>query len=293
MYKKLKKHLKKYPLAIKVHRSVHSRLYGVKLWLRDVSSAYMSRSTKMKMTPLGFKLIGSNVIHHLAMQEGKFEPEETILFKEHFRNADVFVDVGANIGFYTCLARLADKHVIAVEPLPKNLEYLYANILANDWTDIEVFPVGLSDSPGLATLYGGSSTGASLIVHWAGASQLFRRIISVSKLDILLGDRLAGKKILIKIDVEGAEYPVLLGATNVMCIQPKPTWIVEICLNEFHPDGMNPNFQDTFNLFWQYGYEARTADRQNQLIQRADVDRWIKNGQCDFGTFNYKFVPVD
>lgn len=292
MYKKLKQYLKRYLLVVEAHRFLSRTLYRVKLWLRDVSSAYLSRSTKMKMTPLGFKLIGSNLIHHLAMQEGTFEPEETILFKEHFRNADVFVDVGANIGFYTCLARLAGKHVVAIEPLQKNLEYLYANILGNNWTDIEVFPVGLSDSPGLATLYGGSSTGASLIGSWAGASQLFRRIITVSTLDILLGDRLEGKKMLIKIDVEGAEYPVLLGATNVMCMQPKPTWIVEICLNEFHPDGMNPNFQDTFNLFWQYGYEARTADQNNQLIQRADVDRWVKDGRCGSGTINYKFVSV-
>ena len=291
MYKKLKQYLKRYSLVVKAHRSLYRTLYRVKLWLRDVSSAYLSKSTKMKMTPLGFKLIGSNLIHHLAMQEGKFEPEETVLFKELFRSADVFVDVGSNIGFYACLARLVDKHVIAVEPLSKNLEYLYANILANDWTDVEVFPVGLSDRPGLATLYGGSSTGASLIGSWAGSSKLFRRTISVSTLDILLGVRLTGKKLFIKVDVEGVEYPVLLGALNVMSMQPKPTWIVEICLNEFHPGGMNPNFQDTFNLFWQYGYEARTADQRDQLIQRADVDRWVKNGRCDSGTINYKFVP--
>jgi len=288
MYKKLKQYLKRYPLIIKAHRFP----YRLKLWLRDVSSAYLSKSTKLRMTPFGFKLIGSNSIHHLAMQKGTFEPEETILLQDHFRSVDVFVDVGANIGFYTCLARLADKHVVAVEPLPKNLEYLYANILGNDWKDIEVFPVGLSESPGLATLYGGSSTGASLIGSWAGASQLFRRIISVSTLDVLLNGRFAGKKILIKIDVEGAEYPVLLGATKVMCLRPKPTWIVEICLNEFYPEGMNKNFQNTFNLFWQHGYEVRTADHRNRLIQRADVDRWAKDGHCDSGTINYKFISV-
>jgi FkbM family methyltransferase len=292
MYKKLKQYLKRYSPIVEAHRLLSPAIYRVKLWLRDVSSAYLSRSTKMEMTPLGFKLIGSNLTHHLAMQMGMFEPEETFLFKEHFRNADVFVDIGANIGFYTCLARLAGKHVVAVEPLQKNLKYLYANISGNNWTDIEVFPLGLSDSPGLATLYGGSSTGASLIGSWAGASQLFHRIISVSTLDILLGNRLKGKKMIIKIDVEGAEYSVLLGATNVMAMQPKPTWIVEICLNEFHPDGMNPNFQNTFNLFWQCGYEARTADQNNQLIQRADVDRWVKEGRCASGTINYKFVSV-
>ena len=288
MYKKIKQHLKRYTLIVELHRS----LYHVKLWLKDLSSAYLSKTTQMKITPYGFKLMGSNSIHHVAMQEGLFEAQETFLLREYLHSVDVFVDVGANIGFYVCLARLANKHVVAVEPLPKNLEYLYANILANDWKDIEVFPVGLSESSGLGTIYGGSSTGASLIGSWAGASQLFQRIIPISTLDILLGVRLAGKKILIKIDVEGAEYPVLLGATNVMCMQPKPTWMVEICFNEFHPDGMNPNFQDTFNLFWQYGYEVRTADQRNKLIQRADVDRWVKDGRCDSGTINYKFVSV-
>lgn len=289
MYNNLKQYFKKYVLVVKAHRYF---LYA-KLWLTDVSSAFLSRSTKIRMTPYGFKLIGSSSIHHVAMQEGIFEPAQTLFLQEQFRSAEVFVDVGANIGFYTCLARSLNKHVIAVEPLSKNLEYLYENILTNNWNDIEVFPVGLSQNPGLATLYGGSSTGASLIGSWAGASQLFRRIISASTLDILLGTRLAGKKILIKIDVEGAEYSVLLGAVDVLRMQPKPTWIVEICLNEFHPNGINPGFRDTFNLFWQHGYEVHTADQNNKLIQPFDVDRWIKQGFCDSGTINYIFKSVN
>lgn len=289
MQDKLKQFLKKYALVVKAHRS----LYYAQLWLRDVSNAFLSKSIKMRMTPYGFKLIGSSSIHHVAMQEGVFEPAQTLFLQEQFRSADVFVDVGANIGFYTCLARAADKHVIAVEPLSKNLEYLYVNILANNWDDIEVFPVGLSQNPGLATLYGGSSTGASLIGGWAGSAQFLRRIISVSTLDILFNSRFAEKNVLIKIDVEGAEYPVLLGAIGVLCRQPKPTWIVEICLNEFHPTGVNPDFQHTFNLFWQYGYEIHTADQNNKLIQPFDVDRWVKEGCCDSGTINYIFKPVN
>jgi FkbM family methyltransferase len=280
MYKKLKQHLRRYPWVVKTY-----------WWLTDVFGAYLLKPRKIRMTPYGFKLMGTSLNSHMTMQDGIFEPETTLCLREQLRSVDVFVDVGANIGFYTCLARLADKQVIAVEPLPKNLEYLYANILANDWTDIEVFPVGLSERPGLATLYGGSSTGASLIGGWAGTSRLFRRTISVSTLDILLGVQWAGKKMLIKIDVEGAEYRVLLGASQVMDMQPKPTWLVEICLGEFHPAEKNPDFQNTFNLFWQHGYEARTADQNNKLIQRADVDRWVKKGSCDSGTINYRFVP--
>lgn len=288
MYGRLKRYLKGFPLVVAIHRLITRADW----WLRDVRSAYLSRSINFHMTPHGFKLTGTNSIHHLAMQKGTFEPEETLLFKDIFQSADVFVDVGANIGYYSCLARSSVLHVIAIEPLAKNLEYLYANFLANNWEDIEVVPVGLGELPGLATLYGGSSTGASLIRRWAGASPQFRRVIPLSTLDILLGNRFAGKRVFIKIDVEGAEYPVLLGATGVMDMQPKPTWVVEICLNEYHPDGVNSHFQDTFNLFWQHGYEVRTADRKNKLIQPADVETWLRCGRCESGTINYKFAPL-
>lgn len=290
MYNKLKQYLKQYPLLIKTYYAVR---HFFKYELKDIRDSYFAKSSKLKITPYGFKLIGSNSIHHHAMQEGTFEPEEVALFKEQFLQSDLFVDIGSNIGFYACLARSLGRHVIAIEPLPKNLEYLFTNLLANDWKDIEVFPVGLSESPGLATLYGASSTGASLISNWAGASQFFQRTIPLSTLDILLGDRFAGKKIFIKIDVEGVEYPVLLGAARVMQMQPKPTWVLEVCLNEYHPDGVNPHFQDVFSLFWRNGYEVRTADKSNKLIEPADVERWVRSGSCDSGTINYKFVPLE
>lgn len=285
MYKEIKEYLKKFTWVVNLYRFRTRASW----WLSDIRSALLSRSTKLKMTPYGFNLKGTNSIHHIAMQEGMFEADEVKLFRNIFENSDVFVDVGANIGFYSCLARQAKLHVVAVEPLQKNLKYLYANILANEWDKVEIFPVGLAEHPGVATLFGGSSTGASLIGSWAGASRMFRQNIALSTLDILLGNRFDGKRIFIKMDVEGAEYPALLGAECVMNMRPKPTWVIEICLNEYHPDGVNPNFQDIFNLFWRYGYEARTADQSNKIIKLEDIDRWIKYGRCDSGTINYKF----
>lgn len=145
----------------------------------------------------------------------------------------------------------------------------------------------------MATLYGTSRTGASLIGSCAGASQFFHRTIALSTLDILLGSRFNGKKVFIKIDVEGVEYEVLLGALVTMDMNPKPTWVIEICLNEYHPDGINPHFQDMFNLFWQRGYEVCTADENNKLIQPEDVARWVQEGRCDSGMINYKSPPSD
>lgn len=276
-----------YALVGKLQRRIALATFEIK----DIYDSYLSKSTKSQKTPYGFNLVGSKSMHHIAMQRGEFEPEETELFMELFNQSEVFVDVGANIGFYSCLARSMNKHVVVVEPLPKNLSLIYENFRSNAWEDVEIFPVGLSERSGIATLYGASSTGASLIGSWAGASKAFQRTIPLLTLDILIGDRFKGKKIFIKIDVEGAEYSVLIGAHNTLKLDPKPTWVLEICMAEYHPDGMNPDFQNVFDLFWKNGYEVRTANRENKLIKREDVARWVETRICDSGTINYKFYP--
>ncbi len=288
----LKKILKQSRFLVRVRSNWKRKLALAKFEVRDIYDSYLSRITKPEMSKYGFKLVGTKSMHHIAMLKGDFEVEETELFMRLFQQAEVFIDVGANIGFYSCLARQKGLHVVAIEPLPRNLECLTQNMSINNWDDVEVFPVGISSSPGLAKLYGASSTGASLIGSWAGASKFFQRTIPVSTLDIVLGDRFNSKKIFIKVDVEGVEYSVLLGAIHTMNLNPKPTWIIEICLNEYHPDGINPNFESTFDLFWRYGYEVRTADVHETLIQPTDVSRWVKNKRSDSGTINYKFSQI-
>jgi FkbM family methyltransferase len=261
-----------------------------------VIDAYYSRRPfspgNIRPTPYGFKFGGGNSVHHKAMQEGRFEPEEVVLMQRLLQSTDVFVDVGANIGFYACMARHAGKQAIAVEPQAGNLRYLYSNLLANGWGDTEVFPMGLGSASGLVTLYGFSSTGASLIPGWAGASQRTQRVIPVTTLDTLLGNRFPRKKLFIKIDVEGVEYEVLKGADTVLASAPKPVWIVEICLKEHYPDGMNPKYEDTFRIFWERGYQASTAERDPRPVTPEDVADQVRTGRNRSGVINYIFTPA-
>lgn len=294
----MKERLKSFAKSVPAIMSLRKALLKTKFQLTDIRDSYLSRSLAPKATPYGFSLVGSTSIHHRAMQLGEFEPEETALFSQLFKETDVFVDVGANVGFYACLARSKGLHVVAVEPMAKNLAHLYQNLRANDWEDVEVFPVGLSDRSGIATLFGASSTGASLISTWAGSSPAFHRTIALSTLDILLGDRFSDQRLCIKIDVEGAEYSALLGAVNTIGMSPRPIWLIEICLSEYHPDGLNPWFAATFELFLGLGYEARTADSRDMLVTREDVSRWVREGRAQSGTINYIFrqargLPVD
>lgn len=245
---------------------------------------------KAVQTPFGFKLAGGNSLHHKAMQEGRFEPDEVALVQHLLASADVFVDVGANIGFYTCLARYLGKQAIAVEPQAGNLRYLFSNLLANGWDDTEVFPVGVGTAPGLVPLYGSSSTGASLIPGWAGSPRRVRRVIPVSTLDDLLGSRFRGKKLLIKIDVEGAEYDVLRGAEGLLTSSPRPVWLVEICRTEHHPDGMNLRYEDTFRLFLERGYRTVTAEKDPRPVSPAEIHESYRSGSVAPKVINYVFT---
>ena len=249
--------------------------------LRDELILHRSRPYP---TPFGFLIRG-----HRIMQSGKYEPEVTSLIRSFLPSSDVFVDVGANIGFYSCLARSMNKQVIAIEPLNQNLRFLYENLKINNWSDVEVFPIGLDAHPGIRTLYG-LSTGASLIENWAQAGSAYQTTIAVSSMDNLLGNRFEGKRLVLKIDVEGGELPIIEGASRILSMSPRPVWIVEICLTEHHPGGLNPRFRRTFELFWRQGYKAWTVESERNLVLPTDINRWVDGGHRDFGTPNFCFM---
>lgn len=289
--KSLKALVKRSPYLTSYLIPIQRRLSFFIAELRDFVNVYWAKSGKVITTPYGFKIVGSSSVHHHAMQTGNFETDEVMLIQSLLPDIQLFVDIGANIGFYTCLVRQAGNPVIAIEPLRSNLDYLYKNLAINNYLDVEVYPMGLADNPGLVTLYGVSSTGASLIDGWAGQSAIFHRTIPTTTLDILLGNRFQGQKTLIKLDVEGVEFMVLEGSRNLLQIKPNPVWIVEICLTEYYPNGLNPFFANTFELFWRNNYCAYTANASKTLVTPKDIQRWIEQKYCDSGVINYLFVP--
>ncbi len=240
------------------------------------------RRAGFKKTPYGFMLSG-----YKAMQEGSYEAEETKIIIEYLKNADVFIDIGANIGYYSCIARSMNLKVLSFEPLWHNLQYIYNNMDINNWTDVEVYPLGLSDKPGLAVLYG-VGTAASFIKDWAGISTK-KRVVPLSTLDIIAAKRFSGSRLVIKIDVEGVELSVLKGATEILSLSPAPVWIVETGLTGHFPDGTNPNFIKVFETFWSMGYAAYSMENERQeIITKEQVRNWIKNLDTE-GQYNFLF----
>lgn len=286
----LKALVKRSSTIVKLNASIRWKLHvltdwwGTKVWTK----------TTEVITPLGFKLTSGLHPAYELMRTGMFEIEETAIISKLLPHVDVFVDVGANLGYYTCLALQSGKPVIAFEPQQQNLQCLFQNLIANGWEDnAEVFPLALSERPGLLTLYGASGPSASLIENWAGYSPSFKKVVPVSTLDNVLSGRFLDKQLFVKMDVEGAEFQVLKGAVATLRIKPKPIWLLEVCLEEFHPDGSNPDFHEIFKLFWENGYKAYTATEPPKLVTTKDVARWVEKDHAESGTFNYVFAESD
>ena len=144
---------------------------------------------------------------------------------------DVFVDVGANIGYFSVLAASVvgpTGAVFAFEPDPENYRLLKANVTLNDMADC-VSPVqsALSDVSGDGRLY--------LSADNLGDHQLFvgdesRESVSVA---MLRGCEYLAEKTsridLVKIDVQGSEHHALVGLMPLLSVvDPAPTLIIEL-----------------------------------------------------------------
>lgn len=286
LLKKLMRSLRRIPLVARLDW----KLYLLRDWW---STRVWTRASQAE-TPLGFKLATKAHPAYRLMQSGQFEPEETRILQHLFEESDVFVDIGANVGYYCCLALRHGKSVLAFEPQLQNLACLYHNLAANGWEDrVEVFPLALAAKPGLLPLFGASGPSASLVRDWAGYSPGFRQTVPVNTLDNILVGRFEDSRLVIKIDVEGAEYHVLRGAISTLSRTTRPTWLIEVCFTEYHPGGTNPDFLRTFQLFWDHGYHCYGADSQCTPIDATDVSRWITSGMRDLKTFNYVFAAPE
>jgi FkbM family methyltransferase len=236
-------------------------------------------------TPWGFCFSG-----HDAMADGSFEPEETKVVRRLLADVDVLVNVGANVGYYCCHALSMGKPVIAVEPNTRNLHYLLKNIQNNGWAKLaEVFPVAMGSGADIMKMWGGG-TGASLIKGWAAIPESYVTQVPILSLDRVLGDALRGKKALILVDIEGAEFMMLQGANQTLIDEPRPIWMMEISTTDHQPEStvMNPHFAKTFELFFAQGYRAFTADEAAMEITPAIVRKVVAGAQ-NLVTNNFMF----
>jgi FkbM family methyltransferase len=134
------------------------------------------------------------------------------LLRRVLKEGSTFVDVGANIGYFTGIAsRLVGPTgtVLAFEPMPAALRLLQMNTASQ--SNVTIFPMALSDKKGTATFYVRKKGDMSSLSHDPGATPI---PVTVGTLDESLANQ--ARIDLIKIDVEGSELDVLRGGRRLI-----------------------------------------------------------------------------
>ena len=152
-------------------------------------------------------MIQATIIHF-----GAWEPAISHHLASVIRPGDTVVDVGANIGYYSLLFAKAvgpGGRVVAVEALPKLGRIVEEHAALNEIDNIRVANVAASSHAGQVEIYEAPSTNIGMTTTRSDRGFPAAGTVPALPLADILTDEELSEVSLIKIDIEGAEVPVV------------------------------------------------------------------------------------
>lgn len=203
------------------------------------------------------------------------EPGTVEWIESNVRPGDVFYDVGANVGSYAMIAAVqAPGKVVshAFEPSFSTYGQLCRNVILNG-LEAQVFPhmIALANITG-SSVFNYQSLAAGSSLHAAGDNvdyrgnsfePVYRQRVLAFSIDDLVSDWGFEVPSHIKIDVDGIELKVLLGARAVLADHRLRTVLVEVC----HDRGDSRSVRD---LMTANGFEL-----ESERVLAEAVSNWV------------------
>ncbi len=142
------------------------------------------------------------------------EPSVEEALREFAGKAKSFIDVGANVGYYTVTMALLGLNVLAIEPLPSTASVLESNVRINGLKQVKIIRAAAWDREGELTISVRDGLyGETAVARESGGEIRGRRIRAV-RLDDISSD--LEPPILIKVDAEGSEAHVIKGGRRTL-----------------------------------------------------------------------------
>ncbi len=221
---------------------------------------------------------GDQHVSKAIRDKGIWEPYETQLILQALKEGSTFIDVGANIGYYTVTASSVvgeSGQVIAFEPEPKNYDMLVSNIALNNQLNVLAVNAGLSNSSETSRIFLSDD-------NW-GDHQIFDGGLERESVPVILqhGDTFLSDKIdkidVLKVDTQGAEFLVMSGLDSTLRKSlPEVTMVIE-----FWPFGLKKagsHGHALLDLLLSYKLPMAIVDQiEHRLIPcvESDIRPWI------------------
>ncbi|MCB9422040.1 MAG: FkbM family methyltransferase [Ardenticatenaceae bacterium] len=152
-------------------------------------------------------------------QTKEYEPYVINELKQWLKPGDTFVDVGANIGYFTLFAaaRVGEKgRVISFEPRPDNCQLLKKSIAENGFDNISIYQNAVAEKAQTLIFSGGGADSNGRIINENEPMAKEHQLPVVEA--ITLDETLAAEPQIniIKLDIEGAEPRAWLGMQQIV-----------------------------------------------------------------------------
>lgn len=200
------------------------------------------------------------------LEQGLFEGPEQAFLWLYLRPGDTFFDCGAHAGIFSCIAakNLQNQgQIFGFEPIENNASLCKKNLQRLNSDCFTIMQVGLSNQLGEAPLFLGKS-GLSAYSTFVREAQVHEQIgdqtvlVEQTTLDKVVEDFSVSRVALAKLDVEGWEIPVLLGALESIKQQKFPLWMIEF--TEENASAAGSSTQELASMIEGFGYSLCRFD---------------------------------
>jgi FkbM family methyltransferase len=193
-----------------------------------------------------------SLVPHL-LEHRSWEPHITRYLRRTLTSQDIFVDVGANLGFFTVVCAPLVSRVIAFEPVALSHWYCKANIALNGLTNVDLFQCGLWSEDTTVNINTDPSNMGGASISRDGSTFGVESIRCVS-LDSMIasGEASVSSIAIIKMDIEGAE-PFALKGMRASLEKFRPKIVLE--LNRPALARFDTTVADIWNFFSSRSYK--------------------------------------
>jgi FkbM family methyltransferase len=214
---------------------------------QDVDLIIPIHGHQLRVPAAEFSLVPS------LLNERSWEPHITRYLRLNLKPTDVFMDVGANLGYFTILCAPLVQHVIAFEPVSTTHSYCRANIFLNSLTNVDLYQYGLWSEDTIKCIRVDSSRLMAASIEKDECTSNIEPITCISIDRIIRRGELTLESLnVVKMDIEGAEVFALKGMEETI-VQFRPKILME--LNRPVLERFGNTVDDVFEFFRAISYK--------------------------------------
>ena len=248
--------------------------------LRIIKSLVRKSVASLRETVVPYDEGRSRIVANLATAIGLrlyrygYRDPDIDLVRRLLLPGDLFVDCGANIGFFTLVAAAAvgaSGEVMAFEPAETTRRSLIRNVALNEFAWVSVRSEGLDSRSARRNLvvFEGDAAAFSSFSPENGSGGTVMQVVTRALDEVVVGaqrDRLA----LVKLDLEGAEHAALVGARGIL-EHGRADFLIELEPEHLARQGASGHEVVDMMHAKGYGFYRAAWDRQGRLELRRET----------------------